>query len=248
MRWPCSAVQQDDLLTFLCSVSPAQVSFGFVAVCVAESCWRITRSSTCPMWSTSWAASMSSPRRWCPVSLWTRPLASPRSSGMRYECRELDTAYSLHLCTAKTPPADLHHPQSRLSVRNNEGRAVFPQSLTFSSLSFLLFCFARFVNKSWSCAWESSLSSDTCRLIQTGPTSSLILKLTRSGCPYRLSSTRFIYFPRFTLEFRFFFSCLQVALLDFGATRGFDKSFTDSYIEVRSGRSRNWNKLHLACY
>lgn len=26
---------------------------------------------------------------------------------------------------------------------------------------------------------------------------------------------------------------LQVALLDFGATRGFDKSFTDTYIEVR---------------
>uniref|UniRef100_A0A4W6FRJ4 Atypical kinase COQ8A, mitochondrial n=1 Tax=Lates calcarifer TaxID=8187 RepID=A0A4W6FRJ4_LATCA len=27
-------------------------------------------------------------------------------------------------------------------------------------------------------------------------------------------------------------SCLQVALLDFGATRGFDKSFTDTYIEI----------------
>lgn len=114
--------------------------------------------------------------------------------------------HNLHLCTAKTPPADLHHPQSRLSVHNNEGRAVFPLSLTFSSFSFLLFCFARFVNKSWSCAWESSLSSDTCRLIQTGPTSSLILKLTRSGCPYRLSSTRFIYFPVSLLSFVFFVS------------------------------------------
>lgn len=29
-------------------------------------------------------------------------------------------------------------------------------------------------------------------------------------------------------------SRLQVALLDFGATRGFDKSFTDTYIEVRN--------------
>lgn len=30
------------------------------------------------------------------------------------------------------------------------------------------------------------------------------------------------------------FSCRQVALLDFGATRGFDKNFTDAYIEVRN--------------
>lgn len=28
---------------------------------------------------------------------------------------------------------------------------------------------------------------------------------------------------------------LQVALLDFGATRGFDQCFTDVYIEVRPG-------------
>lgn len=32
----------------------------------------------------------------------------------------------------------------------------------------------------------------------------------------------------------FGFGNFQVALLDFGATRGFDKSFTDMYIEVRS--------------
>lgn len=36
------------------------------------------------------------------------------------------------------------------------------------------------------------------------------------------------------IEVCFPVSCLQVALLDFGATRGFDKSFTDIYIEVRS--------------
>lgn len=38
---------------------------------------------------------------------------------------------------------------------------------------------------------------------------------------------------------------LQIALLDFGATRGFDKSFTDTYIEVRSWR--NVSQLHLFC-
>lgn len=32
---------------------------------------------------------------------------------------------------------------------------------------------------------------------------------------------------------------LQVALLDFGASRGFEKSFTDNYIEVRN------NKLNI---
>lgn len=35
----------------------------------------------------------------------------------------------------------------------------------------------------------------------------------------------------------FGFGNFQVALLDFGATRGFDKSFTDMYIEVRSWRN-----------
>lgn len=34
--------------------------------------------------------------------------------------------------------------------------------------------------------------------------------------------------------FLFFMTSHQVALLDFGATRGFNKHFTDTYIEVRS--------------
>lgn len=34
--------------------------------------------------------------------------------------------------------------------------------------------------------------------------------------------------------FLFFMTSRQVALLDFGATRGFNKHFTDAYIEVRS--------------
>lgn len=55
-------------------------------VCLSGNCWRVTPSSMCLMLSTSWAASTSSPRHWCLVSLWTRPLTSHRSSGMRYVC------------------------------------------------------------------------------------------------------------------------------------------------------------------
>lgn len=71
-----------------------QVSLNRVAVCVSESCWRITLSSMCPMWLMSWAASTSSPPRWCPVSLWTRPTTFLRSSGMRFERHGLDTSPS----------------------------------------------------------------------------------------------------------------------------------------------------------
>lgn len=55
-------------------------------------------------------------------------------------------------------------------------------NITFSFQTILLYFVSsgRFVSRSWSCAWGSFLSSDTCRLIRTGPTSSLIHKLTRS--------------------------------------------------------------------
>lgn len=54
----------------------------------------------CPMWSTSWAASMSSPRPWCLVFLWTRPLSFHRSSGMRYVCHKYDTTHvAVYTCT-----------------------------------------------------------------------------------------------------------------------------------------------------
>lgn len=69
-------------------------------VCLSGNCWRITPSSMCPMWSTSWAASMSSPRPWCLVFLWTRPLSSHRSSGMRYVCHKHDTTHgAVYTCT-----------------------------------------------------------------------------------------------------------------------------------------------------
>lgn len=75
-------------------LSRVQVCLHRVAVCLSESCWRITLSSMCPMWLMSWAASTSSPPRWCPVSLWTRPPTFLRSSGMRYERHGLDTSPS----------------------------------------------------------------------------------------------------------------------------------------------------------
>lgn len=87
------------------------------------------------------------------------------------------------------------------------------------------FILDRSVSRFSSCAWGSSLSSSTCRRIQTGPTFSLILRLTRSV----LAMSRIIfYFLAHNHHCH-----LQVSLLDFGATRGFDKSFTDDYIEVR---------------
>ena len=70
-------------------------------VCFSGNCWRITPSSTCLTWSTSWAASMSSPRHWCLVSLWTKPPTSHRSSGMRYVHHKHDTAHgAVYTCMA----------------------------------------------------------------------------------------------------------------------------------------------------
>ena len=57
--------------------------------------------------------------------------------------------------------------------------------------------------------------------------------------------------PFFASTVCFSVSRLQVALLDFGATRGFDKSFTDTYIEVRRSRNIKWNTVsynHLTLY
>lgn len=49
---------------------------------------------------------------------------------------------------------------------------------------------ARFVSRSLFYAWGSFLSSDTCKPIRTGPTSSLIHKLIRSVCPTYTRDTR----------------------------------------------------------
>ena len=102
----------------------------------------------------------------------------------------------------------------------------------------------RFVSRSWVCAWGSCLSSDTCRRIQTGPTSSLTHKHTRSlHLGLSVINTQFVHFNLFSNWSVFCVSCLQVALLDFGATRGFDKSFTDMYIEVRHCKNFNNNVI-----
>lgn len=94
----------------------------------------------------------------------------------------------------------------------------------------------RSASRSWGCAWGSFLSSDTCRPIQTGPTSSSTRKLTRSvSSPSHCRCVIILCAPLFFFStVCFCVSRLQVALLDFGATRGFDKSFTDTYIEVRN--------------
>lgn len=171
----------------LCSKSQA-------VVCLTESYWRTTHSSMCLMWLMSWAAHMSSLQHWYLVSLWTRPLTSLRSSGMRYKCCELCTAYStIYTCLLPNMPHSLESEHNRtpescqyvcqqswleLIVSVHNGFSKYQHAFCFSSFVASV----RFVSKSWSCAWERFLSSDTCRLIRTGPTSTLIHKLTRSVC------------------------------------------------------------------
>lgn len=193
----------------------SEVGFRFLSlqslfVCLAESCWRIIPSSMCPMWLTSWAVSTSSPQHWCPVSLWTRPPTSPRSSGTRYAvnftlltvqftpllCQGVARSGSqTRLCaTCKTPESCQHitgtvsaHHVSSVKLSTNLRVTVLFQEI---HLFFLFLCLSvRFVSKSWFYAWGSFSSSGTCRPIPTGPTSSLIRKLTGSVCVNRFINT-----------------------------------------------------------
>lgn len=105
----------------------------------------------------------------------------------------------------------------------------------FYFLFFFTFspCF-RSARTSWCCASGSCLSSGTCRPTPTGPTSSTTRR--RTGWVRHESQSLNRLFSRLIRGLWLTVSSPQISLLDFGATRSFDQSFTDVYIEVNSAR------------
>lgn len=187
----------------------------------------------CLMLLTSWAASTSSPRHWCLVSLWTRPLTSHRSSGMRYVCHKHDTTRgAVYTCTLPKAPEARVQIYARGMSTCSSWQVYFFYIPFFEQIceQILILCLRELFEF---------------RYMQTDPNWSNFYFDPQA---HKVSSSLI---ASHSLSLYSAFWCgtfswdLQIALLDFGATRGFDKSFTDMYIEVRSWR--NVSQLHLFC-
>lgn len=187
----------------------------------------------CLMLSMSWAASTSSPRHWCLVSLWTRPLTSHRSSGMRYVCHKHDTTHgAVYTCTLPKAPEARVQIYARGMSTCSSWQVYFFYIPFFEQIceQILILCLRELFEF---------------RYMQTDPNWSNFYfdPQAHKVSPSLITSHSLSLYSAFWCGT--FFWDLQIALLDFGATRGFDKSFTDMYIEVRSWR--NIFQLNLFC-